>query len=78
MHDLVIRRGTVIDGTGDAAGALIDGESAARAAQAGYDLRDALASFDTGGAFAASGDAVVTGPTGTNVGDLFVAVFDAD
>ena len=26
--------------------------------------------------FAASGDAVVTGPTGTNVGDLFVAVFD--
>lgn len=66
-----------IDGNGDAAGALIDGESAARAAQAGYDLRDALASFDSGGAFAASGDAVVTGPTGTNVGDLFVAVFDA-
>jgi glycerate-2-kinase len=65
-----------IDGTGDAAGALIDGNSAARAAEAGHDLRDALENFDTGGAFAASGDAVVTGPTGTNVGDLFVAVFD--
>lgn len=66
-----------IDGNCGAAGALIDGESARRAAVAGYDLRDALEKFDTGGAFAASGDAVVTGPTGTNVGDLLVAVFDA-
>jgi glycerate-2-kinase len=67
-----------IDGTSDAAGALVDGSSAAGAAAAGHDLRTALAAFDSGGAFAASGDAIVTGPTGTNVGDLLVAVFDAE
>jgi len=67
-----------IDGTSDAAGALVDGNSAAGAAALGHDLRTALAEFDAGGAFAASGDAIVTGPTGTNVGDLLVAVFDAD
>jgi glycerate-2-kinase len=65
-----------IDGNCSAAGALIDGESARRAAVAGHDLREALERFDTGAAFAASGDAIVTGPTGTNVGDLLVAVFD--
>jgi hydroxypyruvate reductase len=63
------------DGDSDAAGGLIDGTTAARAAAAGHDLRLAVARFDTATALAAARDAVVTGPTGTNVGDLLVATF---
>lgn len=63
------------DGDSDAAGALIDGTTAARAAAAGHDLRSAVERFDTAPALTAAGDAVVTGPTGTNVGDLLVATF---
>jgi hydroxypyruvate reductase len=63
------------DGDSDAAGGLIDGTTAARSAAAGHDLRLAVARFDTATALAAAGDAVVTGPTGTNVGDLLVATF---
>ena len=63
------------DGRSDAAGALIDGGTAARAEAAGEGLRDALRRFDSGTALDAAGDAVVTGPTGTNVADLMVATF---
>lgn len=63
------------DGDSDAAGGLIDGATAERAAAAGHDLRAAIDRFDTATALAAAGDAVVTGPTGTNVGDLVVATF---
>ena len=63
------------DGNSDAAGGLVDGTTAERAAAAGRDLRDAVERFDTAAALAAAGDAVVTGPTGTNVGDLLVATF---
>lgn len=63
------------DGDSDAAGGLIDGATAALAAAAGHDLRAAIERFDTATALAAAGDAVVTGPTGTNVGDLVVATF---
>jgi len=63
------------DGSSEAAGAIVDGETAARVAAAGQDLRDAIARFDSGTALAAAGDAVVTGPTGTNVADLLVATF---
>jgi hydroxypyruvate reductase len=65
------------DGDSDAAGALVDGTTAARVAAAGQDLREAIARFDTGTALAAAGDAVVTGPSGTNVADLLVATFEA-
>ncbi len=61
------------DGTSAAAGGLIDGSTAERAREAGYDLRAALTAFDTGRALAAAGDAICTGPTGTNVGDVLVA-----
>lgn len=64
------------DGNSEAAGALVDGATAARVAAAGQELRDAIARFDSGSALAAAGDAVVTGPSGTNVADLLVATFD--
>jgi glycerate 2-kinase len=60
------------DGSGEAAGALVDGGTAVRAAEAGRDLRTALERFDSEPALRAAGDAVVTGSTGTNVGDLVV------
>jgi glycerate-2-kinase len=63
-----------VDGAGPAAGAVIDGASAARMRDAGHDPARALARFDAGTALAAAGDAVQTGPTGTNVGDLVIAV----
>jgi len=62
------------DGSSRAAGALVDGGTAARARRAGRPLADALAAFDTEPALEAAGDLLVTGPTGTNVGDLVVAV----
>ena len=59
-----------IDGLTDSAGAVVDPGSAARARAAGVDLAAALANNDSGPALAASGDAIRTGPTGTNVFDL--------
>lgn len=59
-----------IDGAGDNAGAVADGTSAARMRAAGIDPRAALAANDAHTAFAAIGDLVVTGPTGTNVNDF--------
>ncbi len=61
-----------IDGPTDAAGALIDGSSAARAAAAGVDPLAALADNASYGVFGAIGDLIVWGPTGTNVGDVHV------
>ena len=59
-----------VDGTSGAAGALADPGTAARLRAAGIDPREALLRNDSGPAMAAAGDAVVTGPTGTNVADL--------
>lgn len=58
------------DGPTDAAGALVTGSSLARARAAGLDPDAALARHDSHGLFAALGDLVRTGPTGTNVCDL--------
>ncbi len=58
------------DGIGGAAGAFVDGGTAARARACGVDVDGALASFTSGEACAALGAAVVTGPTDTNVLDL--------
>lgn len=63
-----------VDGPTDAAGAIVDGGSAGRMRQRGIDPTDALARHDSHPALAASGDLVVTGPTGTNVNDLLIAV----
>jgi len=59
-----------IDGSQDNAGAFADGGSATRMRAAGIDPLQALATNDAYSAFAAIGDLLVTGPTGTNVNDF--------
>jgi glycerate 2-kinase len=60
------------DGGTPFAGALVDGDTARRAAAARIDLEGAIAAHRSGEAIAALGDQVITGPTHTNVNDLFV------
>lgn len=59
-----------IDGPTDAAGAVADGGSTARAQALGLDPRAALAHNDAHPFFGALGDLILTGPTGTNVMDI--------
>ena len=61
-----------IDGPTPAAGAIADAMTIARAQAMGLDASAALARHDSHPFFQALGDLVVTGPTGTNVGDLQV------
>jgi len=62
------------DGPTSIAGALTDGTTPARAREAGMDLAQALNVHDVSRVLCAVGDAIVTGPTGTNVNDLVVVV----
>jgi len=63
------------DGPTDGAGAVITGETMARARALGLDARSALETNDSYTFFDALGDLLRTGPTGTNVNDLlFVLV----
>lgn len=59
-----------IDGNSAAAGAVADGETAARARAAGLDVRDFQTRSDSHMFFSKLGDAVTTGPTGNNLRDL--------
>jgi hydroxypyruvate reductase len=59
-----------IDGTEDAAGAIITPTTLARARAAGLDPRAVLAGHDSYSLFDATGDLVRTGPTLTNVNDI--------
>lgn len=59
------------DGGTEAAGAIVDGRTAARAKAAGVELAAALAAHRSGEALEALGERVLTGPTHTNVNDLF-------
>jgi glycerate 2-kinase len=59
-----------VDGQEEIAGALMTPDTLARAWQHGLRPRDALADNDGHGFFGALGDAVVTGPTLTNVNDF--------
>jgi glycerate 2-kinase len=56
------------------AGATADAETAQRARDRGVDPTRALARNDSLSVFEASGGAVETGPTGTNVNDVYIAV----
>ena len=63
------------DGPGEVAGALVDGQTLARARDAGARAAEiALRRADAGSFLAASGDLVDTGPTGTNVMDLVIGI----
>jgi hydroxypyruvate reductase len=59
-----------IDGTEDAAGAVVAPDTLARARAAGLDPHAVLAQHDSYGLFDAIGDLIRTGPTLTNVNDL--------
>jgi hydroxypyruvate reductase len=61
-----------IDGSEDNAGAIIDPETIARAAEARLDVAARLADNDAYSVFSTLGDLVVTGPTLTNVNDFRV------
>ena len=63
-----------VDGASHAAGAVVDNTTEERAAVAGYNASEVLAHNDTTRLFESLGDLIVTGPTGTNVGDVFVAM----
>jgi glycerate 2-kinase len=62
------------DGPTDAAGGLVDAGTLERGRGAGRDAQRALADNDAYGFLAASGDHVVTGPTNTNLLDLYLVV----
>jgi len=64
------------DGGPDAAGAIIDSTTLARARATRIDPAAALAANDTGRLFDTLSDAIVTGPTGTNVNDLRVILIE--
>ena len=60
----------------DPAGALIDGETVARAKALGLDPAAFLADNNSTGFFAALGDLLTPGPTFTNVNDFRAIVVD--
>jgi len=62
------------DGPTGVAGAIADGSTIARARAAGVDAHEALRQNDSLRVFEAAGGVVRTGPTGTNVNDIYVAV----
>jgi hydroxypyruvate reductase len=66
-----------VDGQEEIAGALLAPDSLARAWALGIKPPDALADNDGHGFFGALGDAVVTGPTLTNVNDFRAILIDA-
>lgn len=63
-----------VDGPTPAAGAIVDAGTVARGRERGEDARAALERNDSYTFFRATGEAVVTGPTGTNVGDVVVVL----
>jgi glycerate-2-kinase len=74
-HLAVLAAGTDgTDGPTDAAGALIDAGTVARGRAAGQDPGRALADNDAHAFLKASGDLIVTGPTNTNLLDLYLVL----
>lgn len=62
------------DGPTPAAGAIADPTTVERARTLGLDPRRALTDNDSYPFFAALGDVVATGPTGTNLMDLYLGL----
>lgn len=67
-----------VDGMAEIAGAILTPDTLARAAGAGIRPREALNGNDGHGFFGALNDAVVTGPTRTNVNDFRAILIGAD
>ena len=62
------------DGPTDAAGGLVDGGTVARSRAAGLDAARCLDDNDAHALLAAAGDDVTTGPTNTNLLDLYLVL----
>jgi hydroxypyruvate reductase len=62
------------DGPTSDAGAVVDAGTVERASLGGCDVERAWRDFDSGTALEAAEDLVHTGPTGTNVGDILIAI----
>jgi hydroxypyruvate reductase len=62
------------DGPTDAAGGAVDGGTVERIRSRGLDPRVMLGDNDAYHALSASGDLLITGPTGTNVNDLAIVL----
>jgi glycerate 2-kinase len=62
------------DGPTDAAGAIVDGHMLARAAQLDLNPMDSLDRNDAYHFFKTVGGHIHTGPTGTNVNDLYLLI----
>ncbi|MDF0665314.1 MAG: glycerate kinase [Nitrospira sp.] len=62
------------DGPTDAAGAIVTGNTVARATKLGIDLRSSLSRHNTYPALKTLGCHIHTGPTGTNVNDLYLVL----
>ena len=62
------------DGPNDAAGAVVDANTLERGRAAGLDPHRSLADNDSHTFLASTGDLIVTGPTNTNLLDLYVAL----
>ena len=67
-----------IDGPTEASGAIVDGETSTKASKAGLSIEKFLAENDSHSFFKKIGDTIVTGPTGTNVNDLFLIITSED
>jgi hydroxypyruvate reductase len=65
-----------IDGNSQNAGAVADPTTVERARAFGFDPEQSLRTFNTCPLFTALGDTVVTGPTGQNLRDLRLLLFD--
>lgn len=63
-----------VDGPTDAAGAIVTGETCTRARSCGFDPHECLANHDSYTLLDRIGALIRTGPTGTNVNDLAIAL----
>jgi glycerate-2-kinase len=63
-----------VDGNSNAAGAWTDGETANRARKADLDIQKAVSEFDSFPFFKSLDQSIETGPTGTNVMDLYIGI----
>jgi glycerate-2-kinase len=63
-----------VDGPTDAAGAVADGKTIARAEAAGLKAEEFLADNNSYNFFSKLGDLIFTGPTGTNVNDISIII----
>jgi glycerate 2-kinase len=63
-----------VDGSTDAAGAIVDGSTIRRAGSLGLSVEEVLSRNDSYRFFKELNDLVMTGPTGTNVNDVSISV----